>query len=45
MDSIIGPGSGFPFTSLEGETLKRSLQRIFLFCCGWGIGGSIDSEC
>ena len=25
MDSIIGQGSGFPFPSLEGETLKRSL--------------------
>lgn len=37
--------NGFLIESMEGEVLKRSLNRIFIFSLAWGFGGSIDEQC
>ena len=42
LEACLGENSDFPFNSLDRDILKRSVNRTFVFCVAWGIGGSLN---
>ena len=46
IEAVIGPNTDFLETHSNDpiDILKRSLNRVFIFCVAFGMGGSLDSH-